>query len=112
MALKHPAETPTKNLPRDTFRRPIEVMASGPDGPVTPDSHSRTNGVIALQSGHRLPATTVHGGRHLEWEGSQWSAPTKWSLRGSDYVMDKVLWGLTPTDDVLDPASTGGMGSG
>ena len=47
------------------FRRPIEVMASGPDGPVTPDSHSRTNGVIVLQSGHRLPATTVHGSRHL-----------------------------------------------
>ena len=23
-----------------------------------------------------------------EWEGSQWTAPTKWTLRGSDYDMD------------------------
>ena len=34
-------------------------------GPVTPDSHSRTSGVIVLQSGCRLPATIVHGSRHL-----------------------------------------------
>ena len=24
-----------------------------------------------------------------EWEGSQWSAPTKWTLKGSDYDMDR-----------------------
>ena len=24
-----------------------------------------------------------------EWEGSQWSVPTKWTLKGSDYDMDK-----------------------
>ena len=31
---------------------------------VTPDSHSRTSGVIVLQSGSRLPAAIVHGSRH------------------------------------------------
>ena len=41
-------------------RRPIRVMASGIDGPVTLDSHSLTSGVIALRSGRRQPATTVH----------------------------------------------------
>ena len=25
----------------------------------------------------------------LEWEGSRWTAPTKWTLKGSDYDMDK-----------------------
>ena len=24
-----------------------------------------------------------------EWEGSQWSAPTKWTLKGSDYDVDR-----------------------
>ena len=57
------------------FKRPIEVMACGPDGLVTPDSHSRTSGVIVLQSGCRLPATIVHGSRHLN--GKDRSGPPR-----------------------------------
>ena len=41
-----------------------KVVACGPDGLVTPDSH-RTSGVIVLRSGCRLPATIIHGSRHL-----------------------------------------------
>ena len=46
------------------FRRPIEVIVSGPDGQVTSDSHSRTTGVN-LQGGNRLPATTAPGRKRL-----------------------------------------------
>ena len=44
------------------FRRPIEVIVSGPDGQVTSDSHSRTTGVN-LQGGNRLPGPTTAPGR-------------------------------------------------
>ena len=70
-------------------KRPVRVMASGPDGLVTLDSHSLNSGVIALRSGYRQPATTVHGRGASEWEGSQWSIPTKWTLKGSDYDIDR-----------------------
>ena len=40
------------------FKGPTEVMANGPDGRVTSDSHSRTTGVNLL-GGNRLPATTA-----------------------------------------------------
>ena len=46
------------------FKRPTEVMANGPDGRVTSDSHSRTTGVN-LQGGSRLPATTAPGRKCL-----------------------------------------------
>ena len=46
------------------FKRPTEVMANGPDGLVTSDSHSRTTGV-ALLSGSRLPAMTALGRKYL-----------------------------------------------
>ena len=51
------------------FKRPTEGKACGPDGLVTPDSHSRTSGVIVLQSGCRLPAMIVHGSRHQNGKG-------------------------------------------
>ena len=46
------------------FKRPTEVMANGPDGLVTSDSHSRTTGV-ALLSGSRQPAMTALGRKYL-----------------------------------------------
>ena len=42
------------------FKRPTGVMANGPDGLVTSDSRSRTNGV-SLLSVSRLPAMTALG---------------------------------------------------
>ena len=65
------------------FRRPIKVMACGPDALVTPDSHSRTSGVIALQSGCSSAGDDNSWKQASEREGSQWSAPTKWTLKGS-----------------------------
>ena len=45
-------------------KRPTEVMANGPDGQVTSDSHSRTTGVNLL-CGSRLPAMTARGRKSL-----------------------------------------------
>ena len=45
-------------------KRPTEVMANGPDGRVTSDSHSRTTGVNLL-CGSRLPAMTALGRKCL-----------------------------------------------
>ena len=56
-------ETREQLNPTD-FRRPIEVIVSGPDGQVTSDSHSRITGVN-LQGGNRLPATTAPGRKCL-----------------------------------------------
>ena len=52
-----PCESATKSQRAAQPYRLQEVTACGPDGPVTLDSHSRTNGVIVLRSGCRLPAT-------------------------------------------------------
>ena len=41
------------------------MMASGPDGRAISDGRRRTNGVTALRSGSRLPATTVLGRKYL-----------------------------------------------
>ena len=70
------------------FKRPTEVMANGPDGRVTSDSHSRTAGVNLLHGSH-LPAMTALGKKVSEWEGSQWSAPTRRTLKGSEYESDR-----------------------
>ena len=43
------------------FRRPIRIMANGPDGPAISDSRSRISGVVILPDGIRLPATNAHG---------------------------------------------------
>ena len=45
-------------------KRPTEVMANGPDGLVTSDSHSRTTGVNLLCGSH-LPAMTARGSKCL-----------------------------------------------
>ena len=45
------------------FKRPIRVMANGPDGQATSDIRCRTNGVLP-PSGTRLPATMAHGRRY------------------------------------------------
>ena len=55
-----PAET-TGLLNHIDFRRPIEVMANGPDGLATSDNHSQINGVVVLPDGNRLPATSALG---------------------------------------------------
>ena len=44
-----PASHSVQPSPIDS-RRPIKVMACGPDGPVTPDSHSRTSGVTTRRA--------------------------------------------------------------
>ena len=46
-------------------KRLKRAMASGLDGLATFDSHSLTSGVIALRSGCRQPAMTVHGRERL-----------------------------------------------
>ena len=61
-----------KNKSRWICQNPLQTYDPINKNPVkitmvaTPDSHSRTKGVmIVLQSGCRLPATIVHGSRHL-----------------------------------------------
>ena len=45
--------------------------------------------MIVLQSGCRLAGGDSSWKQTSEWEGSQWTAPTKWTLKGSDYDKDK-----------------------
>ena len=70
------------------FRRPIEVIVSGPDGQVTSDSHSRTIGVN-LQGGNRLPATTAPGRKCLNGRDHNGLPPTRRTLKGSEYESDR-----------------------
>ena len=58
---------------------------------MTPDSHSRTSG---RDSSAKWVSSAGDDGSwkqtlEIQWEGSRWTAPTKWTLRGSDYDMDK-----------------------
>ena len=46
------------------FRRPIKVMANGPDRLAISDSRSLINGVVVLPDGIRLPAASAHGVKH------------------------------------------------
>ena len=43
------------------FRRPIKVMANGPDGIAISDRRSRINGVVVLPDGIHLPAASAPG---------------------------------------------------
>ena len=62
--MSQPART-SGQLNHIDFRRPIKVKANGPDGLAISDSRSRTNGVVALPDGIRLPATITLGRRYL-----------------------------------------------
>ena len=70
------------------FKWPTEVKSNGPDGLATSDNRSRTTGA-ALLSGNRLPATMAHGIRCLIAKDRNGPAPTRRTLKGSDYEMDQ-----------------------
>ena len=80
-------ETREQLNPTD-FKRPTEVMANGPDGRMTSDSHSQTTGVNLL-GGNRLPATTAPGRKYLNGKDHNGPAPTRRTLRGSEYENDR-----------------------
>ena len=87
--MSQPARTSGQLNPID-FRRPIGVMANGPDGLARSDNRSQTSGV-ALPDGIRLPPAGDDSSwkKVSDWEGSQWSAPTRRTLKGSEYETDQ-----------------------
>ena len=67
------------------FKRPIVVKANGPDGLAISDSRSRTTGVKWQSSA----GDDSSWKKVSDWEGSQWSALTRRTLKGSEYETDQ-----------------------
>ena len=91
---------PTEPASRDTrpaqpyrFRRPIKVMANGPNGLAMSDSRSLTSGVVVLPDGIRLPAASAPGNRYhqsgmdqsgLRRLGGAWEAPSMIQIKNGN----------------------------
>ena len=58
--LSQPAKT-NGQLNHIDFRRPIKVMANGPDGLAISDSRSLINGAVVPPEGNPLPAASAPG---------------------------------------------------
>ena len=80
------AET-SGQLSHTDFRRPTTAMANGPGGLAISDNRSRTNAVVVLPDGIRLPAANAIGVKYHQ--NSKWSTPTGRTLSGSEYGADK-----------------------
>ena len=69
------------------FKRPTEVMANGPDGLVTSESQpDHWSGSSKWQSSAGDDSSWK---KVPDWEVSQWSAPTRRTLKGSEYESDR-----------------------
>ena len=86
--MSQPARTSGQLNPID-FRRPIRVMANGPDGLAISDKCSRINGVDSSSRWHSSAGDDSSWKKVSDWEGSQWSAPTRRTLKGSEYETDQ-----------------------
>ena len=69
------------------FKRPTELMANGPDGSDIRQSqpdHWSESSKWQSSAGDDSSWKKVSA-----WEGSQWSAPTRRTLKGSEYESDR-----------------------
>ena len=66
-------------------------MASGPDGLAASDVRQSQPDQWSDSSAKWMSSAGDDSSwkRASEWEGSQWSIPTKWTLKGSDYDTDR-----------------------
>ena len=70
------------------FNKPIEVKATGRNGPATSDGRNLISGTVVPSAGHE-PAWKYKSYESAEWDGSKWSAPTSKNLGGPDYDTDR-----------------------